>query len=184
MFLHYTVLKGVPSLNKVVFAKNAKRNFFCATATLRSGNVSDFILQGICENAVLVANIVMPCGFCKVFCVNKAVQRAKGGCRVWCNFHRQVFPVISKKFICLVTIVLLQNKDPCLLPATHSLDSLQTNIALQCRSFRRWRCLLKYSAKQKKYPHGYFFCSIFCVFDSFKPLQTHLLALVKKRSRR
>ena len=74
MFLHYTVLKGVPSLNKVVFAKNAKRNFFCATATLRSGNVSDFILQGICENAVLVANIVMPCGFCKVVCdVNKAV---------------------------------------------------------------------------------------------------------------
>ena len=28
MFLHYTVLKGVPSLNKVVFAKNVKRNFF------------------------------------------------------------------------------------------------------------------------------------------------------------
>ena len=48
MFLHYTVLKGVPSLNKVVFAKNAKRNFFCATATLRSGNVSDVVLQGIC----------------------------------------------------------------------------------------------------------------------------------------
>ena len=37
---------------------------------------------------------------------------------------------------------------------------------------------------KKKYPHGYFFCSIFYVFDSFKPLQTHLLALVKKRSRR
>lgn len=150
MFLHYTVLKGVPSLNKVVFAKNAKRNFFCATATLRSGNVSDFILQGICENAVLVANIVMPCGFCKVFCVNKAVQRAKGGCRVLCNFHRQVFPVISKKFLCLVASVLLQNKDPCLLPATHLLDSLQTNIALQCLSFRRWRCLSKIFCKTKK----------------------------------
>ena len=184
MFLQYTVLKGVPSLNKVVFAKNAKRNFFCATATLRSGNVSDFILQGICENAFFASNKVMPCGFCKVFFVNKAGQRAKCGCRVLCNFHRQVFPVISKKFLCLVASVLLQNKDPCLLPATHLLDSLQTNIALQCRSFRRWWCLLKYSAKQKKYPHGYFFCSIFCVFDSFKPLQTHLLALVKKRSRR
>ena len=48
MFLQYTVLKGAPSLNKVVFAKNAKRNFFCATATLRSGNVSDVVLQGIC----------------------------------------------------------------------------------------------------------------------------------------
>lgn len=39
---------GAPLLNKVVFAKNAKRNFFCATATLRSGNVSDVVLQGIC----------------------------------------------------------------------------------------------------------------------------------------
>lgn len=48
MFLQYTVLKGVPSLNKVVFEKNVKRNFFCATATQRSGNLSDFILQGIC----------------------------------------------------------------------------------------------------------------------------------------
>ena len=146
--------------------------------------MSDFILQGICENAVLVANIVMPCGFCKVFCVNKAGQRAKCGCRVLCNFHRQVFPVISKKFLSLLQAFCCKTKTSAYcLPRTRLTHCKQTLHCNACLSGVGGACQ-KYFAKQKKYPHGYFFCSIFYVFDSFKPLQTHLLALVKKRSLR